>query len=129
MGIPGSRTSAVPLPRRAAPKLGATDAAAHQTPADRQPAMSAAACIPLTPPVTITEREQRPDRFAELLESIADLLVETRRQQALIAPNCDSNDPRVREAIARLAEVARSLKEVAVEAASVHQQLQHVHLI
>lgn len=91
--------------------------------------MSAPACLPLTPPVTITEREQRPDRFAELLESIADLLVETRRQQTLIAPNCDSNDPRVREAIARLAEVARSLKEVAVEAASVHQQLQHVHLI
>jgi hypothetical protein len=60
---------------------------------------------------------------------MADLLVEMRRQQAEVAQFRDSNDPRVREAIARLAEIARSLRELGVEAASVHQQLQHVHLI
>jgi hypothetical protein len=75
------------------------------------------------------KREQRPDRLAELLECLADLLVETRKQRRDIARLRDSDDPRVPEAIARLTDVQRSLGEVAVETASVHQLLQHVHLI
>jgi hypothetical protein len=35
----------------------------------------------------------------------------------------------VRDAIARLDEIERSLEKVGVEAASAHQLLQHVHLI
>ena len=75
------------------------------------------------------ERDQRPDRFGELLECMADLLVETRRQRAEIAQDPGSDDPRVAEAIARLNELERSLSDVAGRSASVHQLLQHVHLI
>jgi hypothetical protein len=60
---------------------------------------------------------------------MADLLVETRRQRVEIAQHRGSDDPRVREAGARLAELERSLGEVGVEAASVHQLLQHVRLV
>ena len=91
--------------------------------------MTGAACRPLRTLAPIAEREQRPDRFAELLECMADLLVETRRQRVEIAQHRGSEDQRVREAIARLTEMERSLEEVGVEAASVHQLLQHVHLI
>jgi hypothetical protein len=91
--------------------------------------MTGAACRPLSTPAPIAECEQRPDRFAELLECMADLLVETRRQRVEIAQHRGSEDQRVREAIARLTEMERSLEEVGVEAASVHQLLQHVHLI
>jgi len=91
--------------------------------------MTEAACRPLGTVGTIAEREQRPDRFAELLECLADLMVETRRQSVVLAPHHDSDDERVREAIARLVELEHSLGEVGFEAASVHQQLQHLHLI
>jgi hypothetical protein len=80
-------------------------------------------------PAPIAEREERPDRFAELLECLADLLVETRRQREDIVQHRGTDDPRVRQAIARLAGVERSLGEVGVEAASVHQLLQHLRLI
>jgi hypothetical protein len=60
---------------------------------------------------------------------MADLLVETRRQRVEIAQDPCSDDPRVAEAIARLNELERSLSEVAVQSASVHQLLQHVHVI
>jgi hypothetical protein len=46
-----------------------------------------------------------------------------------IAQDLDSDDPRVREAVARLTEMERSLGEVGVEAAAVHQLLRHIHLI
>ncbi len=91
--------------------------------------MTAVACIPLTPLASIAERERRPDRFGELLVCMSDLLFELRRQQVAIVQYRDSNDPRVREAIASLAEIAPSLEAIAVEASSVHQELQHVHLI
>jgi hypothetical protein len=88
-----------------------------------------AACMPMRTFVPSVEREQRPDRLAELLECLADLLVETRKQRTEIAQQLDTDDPRAPEAIARLAEMERSLGDVAVEAASVHQRLQHLHLI
>jgi hypothetical protein len=89
--------------------------------------MTDGACRPLKALVPIDEREQRPDRFAELLEHMADLLVEARRQRVEIARYRE--DPRVRAAIARLSELERSLGEVGVQAASVHQLLRHVRLI
>jgi hypothetical protein len=88
-----------------------------------------ATCRPLCTLAPTAEREQRPDRFAELLECMADLLVETRRQREEIAQHYGSDDLRVSEAIARLTELQRSLEEVGVEAASAHQMLQHIHLI
>jgi hypothetical protein len=60
---------------------------------------------------------------------MADLLVQARSQRAEITEQWGSDDPRVPEAIARLTELERSLGEVGVEAASVHQLLQHVRLI
>jgi hypothetical protein len=60
---------------------------------------------------------------------MADLMVETRGHRVEIAQRGGGDDPRVREAIARLAELERALGDVRVEVASVHQVLQHVHLI
>jgi hypothetical protein len=91
--------------------------------------MTDASCTPLSVLTPIAEREQKQDRFAELLECIADLLVETRSQRMEIAQHSGGDDPRVREAVARLTELERSLGEVGMEAASVHQLLQHVHLL
>jgi hypothetical protein len=91
--------------------------------------MTDAACRPLGTLAPVAERELRSDRFAELLECMADLLVETRQQRQEIAQSCGSDDPREREAIARLIELEGSLEGVGVEAASVHQLLQHVHLM
>ena len=54
------------------------------------------------------QRRQRPDRFAELLECMADLLIETRRQRVDIAHHRRSDDPRVRDAVTRVAELERS---------------------
>jgi hypothetical protein len=91
--------------------------------------MTDPACRPLRTLAPIAEREQRPDRFAELLECMADLLVAAGRQRDELAQHRGSEDPRVREAIARATEMERSLRAVGVEAASVHQLLQRVHLI
>ena len=43
-------------------------------------AMTDAACKPLSALAPLAEREQRVDRYAELIECMADLLVETRKQ-------------------------------------------------
>jgi hypothetical protein len=92
-------------------------------------AMTGAVCIPLPTLAPSSEREQRPDRFVELLDCLADLLVETASQCQRITASHVSEDPRAREAAARLAEVERSLGELSLEAASVHQLLQHLRLI
>jgi hypothetical protein len=91
--------------------------------------MTEATCRPAGTLAPLFERERRPDRFVELLECLADLLVETDRQRIEIAQLPTESNPRGREAIERLAEVQRSLREVSVEAASVHQLLQRVRLI
>ena len=91
--------------------------------------MTAATCTPLRPLGPSSEQEQTPDRFAELLECMADLRVETRRQRVEIARQRGADDPRVVAAIARLTELERSLGEVGAEAAAAHQLLQHIHLI
>jgi hypothetical protein len=75
---------------------------------------------------TVAAREKSRDRIAELLECMADLLVETRRQRVEIARDLGSDDPQMREALARLAELERSLEELGVEAVSVHKQLQRL---
>lgn len=91
--------------------------------------MTAPVCRPLSPHPPIAEVEERVDRFAELLECMADLLVETRRQRIEITRPYGSEDPRVREVITRLTELEGVIGEVGIEAASVHQLLQRVHLV
>jgi hypothetical protein len=88
-----------------------------------------ATCRPILTLAPVSEREQRPDRFPDLLARLADLLVETAQQRVEVAQLGRSEDSRVREAAERLAELECSLREVSIEAASVHQLLQHVRLI
>jgi hypothetical protein len=129
MGSADGRRFGVRYPIGGETWVGATDAVEQEKPPDRHRAMTDPACRPLRTLAPNAEREQRPDRVAELLECMADLLVEARRQRVEIAQHRDSDDPRVRDAIARLTELEHSLAEVGVQAASVHQQLQHVRLI
>lgn len=86
-------------------------------------------CRPLPILVPRSEIVGSTDRFAELLGCLADLLVETSQQVAEIEVSKDHRDCRVTEALALLGRFRRSLTELSVEAASVHQQLRHVRLI
>jgi hypothetical protein len=70
-------------------------------------------CAPIGTLATVAECEQSPGRLAELLECMADLLGQTRGRCVEIARDPGSDDPRVlREVLARLAELERSLEEV-----------------
>ena len=86
-------------------------------------------CTPVGKLVRLSKRVPAPDRFVELLECLADLLVATDRQMLQIAQAQDGDDARVRAATERLAGLGRSLRELGAEAASVHQFLQHVAAI
>jgi hypothetical protein len=91
--------------------------------------MTTATCREIGTSVSAREREDRPDRLAELLECLADLVVETERQRAELAPLPDDADPSAREALARLGGLERTLQKVSMEAATVHQLLQQQRLI
>lgn len=91
--------------------------------------MTAATCRPVTAPVPVLERELRPDRLGDLLECLADLLVETAEQRSAIEQLADNEDGPARNAVQRLIEVESALKRVGLEAATVHQLLQREHLI
>jgi hypothetical protein len=129
MGCPEDRSFSIGFRIGAETRAGATGYAPHEKRPDRRRAMTDAACTPLRPLAPSTEHEQSSDRFAELLECMADLLVETRRQRVEIAQRRGSDDPRVAAAIARLTELEHSLGDVGVEDASAHHLLQHIHLI
>jgi len=89
--------------------------------------MTDAAFSPLRTLSPVAASMQTSDRFAELLKCMADLLVETRRQRTEIAQMLGSDDPGVREALARLAGLERFVEELGVEAVSIHKQIQHLH--
>jgi hypothetical protein len=91
--------------------------------------MTESVCTPIRRLAPLSEREPASDRFVELLECMADLLVATGRQMLEIARAHDGHDPRVREATVRLAGLERSLRELSAEAASIHQLLQHMRAI
>ena len=91
--------------------------------------MTTATCTPTTQLVPAWEREHKPDRLGELLECLAGLLVETARQKAGIAQLPAGGDPRAAEAVARLIDLERNLREVSVEAATVHQLLMRTRVI
>lgn len=91
--------------------------------------MTTSTCTPITEPAHIRERELRPDHLADLLECLADLVVETGQQRRAIEPVAEHADESTRENIRRLAAIEETLKQVGLEAAAVHQLLQHEHLI
>lgn len=91
--------------------------------------MTNATCRPASTITPVAEREERPDRLVELLECLADLVVAIPAQRKAISELADLNDPRVRQAVERLIVLERELRGLSVEAATVHQFLQHEHLI
>jgi hypothetical protein len=92
--------------------------------------MTPANCTPIRSPAATRELELRPDRLADLLECLADLVVQTGQQRRTIEPMADvAAGESTHDAIRRLAALEDALKQVGLEAAAVHQQLQHDHLI
>jgi DUF1680 family protein len=86
-------------------------------------------CQPRLALVPLAEREATPDRLADLLECLADVVAVTADRRLNLARITHSDDPRVRAAIADLARLEGDLRSVSVEAASVHQRLIHEHLL
>jgi hypothetical protein len=68
------------------------------------------------PTVLATEPDLPPDRIAELVTSVVDLLVELYRQPTGNAPSAVGDDPGLRAAITRLHRLEGSLEELAAEA-------------
>jgi hypothetical protein len=91
--------------------------------------MTTSTCTPISAPTQAPERELAPDRLAELLECLADLIVETGRQRRGITLPAETAAASSREAVRRLTELEDALRRVGLEAAAVHQLLQHEHLI
>ena len=91
--------------------------------------MTTPSCTPINAPAEISDLELRPDPLVDLLECLADLVVETAQQRRAIEPLVVSASAEARDAIRRLAALEQSLKQVGLEAATVHQSLQHEHLI
>jgi len=104
-------------------------ASAHDAPCARFGAMTAATCKPFLTPVPLRDRERRPDRLGDLLECLADLLIEVGQQRATVAQLVDGAGPAGREAHERLGWLERAVKGIGVEAASIHQLLQREQLI
>jgi hypothetical protein len=92
--------------------------------------MTTANCTPINSTARIRERELRPDRLADLLECLADLVVQTGQQRRTIEPMAKvAAGESTHDAIQRLAALEDTLMQVGLEAAAVHQLLQHEHLI
>lgn len=91
--------------------------------------MTRASCRPLVDLVAPAELESQPDRLGELLGVLADLVVETRARRLALNELGSSDDPRVVSATDRLGKLECHLVETGVEAATVHNELQRVHLL
>jgi hypothetical protein len=70
------------------------------------------------PAVLAAEPDLPPDRIADLVTSIVDLVVELYRQPTGSAPSAAGDDPRLRAAITRLQRLEGSLGELTAEAPS-----------
>jgi len=91
--------------------------------------MTTPSCTPITDGDDMRTREVRPDSLGNLLECLADLVVETGQQRRALEPLAGSGGAPTRNALRHLVALERSLRQVGLEAAAVHQQLQHEHLI
>jgi hypothetical protein len=91
--------------------------------------MTNSTCTPISAPTHVLERELRPDHLANLLGCLADLVVATGQQRLAIELPADEAGEATRDAIRRLIALEEALKQLGLEAAAVHQLLQHEHLI
>jgi hypothetical protein len=91
--------------------------------------MTDATCTPTPAPAVTLDRETRPDRLGDLLQCLADLLVEVGEQRAAVSGSAGSASPAAQEALAQLTWLERAVKGISVEAAGIHQLLQHEQLI
>jgi hypothetical protein len=91
--------------------------------------MTTPSCTPITDGADIRTRELRPDHLGSLLETLADLVVETGQQRRALEPLAESGGAPTRNALRQLVALEESLRQVGLEAAAVHQLLQHQHLI
>jgi hypothetical protein len=91
--------------------------------------MTDSTCTPINGPAHIRERELLPDHLADLLECLADLVVETGQQRRTIEPLAERAAAPSRDAVRRLAALEDAVRQVGLEAAAVHQLLQHERLI
>ncbi|HSC03306.1 MAG TPA: hypothetical protein VLC49_08305 [Solirubrobacteraceae bacterium] len=91
--------------------------------------MITSTCTPISPPTQVLERELRPDHLAGLLGCFADLVIASGQQRLAIESQADRAGESARDAIRRLIALEETLKQLGLEAAAVHQQLQHEHLI
>jgi hypothetical protein len=73
------------------------------------------------PSVPTAERQPPPDRLADLVTSMVDLLEELYPQPTGSAPHATGADPRLRAAITRLKQLEGSVQTPAAEPASVHR--------
>jgi hypothetical protein len=97
-----------------------------QPPNDREPShtnraiTNGASRVP-HPTVATAEVDRSPDRVADLMTRMVDLLVELYAQPTENVPHTAGNDPRLRATITRLHRLEDSLEHLGVEAAAVHQ--------
>jgi hypothetical protein len=91
--------------------------------------MTTPTCTPITGGADIRTRELRPDHLGNLLETLADLVVETGQQRRALEPQAESGGAPTRSALRHLVALEKSLRHVGLEAAAVHQLLQHERLI
>ncbi len=91
--------------------------------------MTRATCTPSLTQVSRENREHQPDRLGGRLECLADLLIEVGEQRMAVARLANESGPPTREALERLGWLERALTGMRVEAASIHQLLQHEQLI
>jgi hypothetical protein len=91
--------------------------------------VTGASCQLVTEATRPSDREGQPDCFVELLECLADLRVQTDGRRRALSRLPSSEDPRILDAVLRLGEMQGELAAVAAKVTSVHQALQHEHLI
>jgi hypothetical protein len=97
-----------------------------QPPNDREPSHTNRAITngaPRVPHPTVptADFDRSPDRVADLVTRMVDVLVELYGQPTENVPHIAGDDPRLRAAITRLHRLEGSLEELTAEAAAVHQ--------
>jgi len=74
--------------------------------------MTNATCRPSLNSVPLQEREQRPDHLGDLLESLADLLIEVGQQRAPWRGSLKRSGPSAPEAVERLGWLEEAIKGI-----------------
>ena len=80
-----------------------------EAPHVRCAAMTTATCKPSLFPLSLQDRERRPDRLGDLLKCLTDLLIEVGQQRAAVAQLADGPGRAAREALERLGWLERAV--------------------